>query len=86
MRRKNNYIMMKRATPKRVTLSDDRTFVTGNERVPRLRSLPNMKIRRRYRGAPERQRYGGIASIIKRLLTFWEKAAKKSSPAASQKI
>ena len=86
MRRKNNYTMIKRATPKRVTLSDDRTFVTGKERVPRLRSLPNMKIRTRYRGASERQRRGGIASIIKRLLTFWEKAAKKSSPAASQKI
>ena len=44
MRRKYNYTMIKRATPKRVTLSDDRTFVTGKERVPRLRSLPNMKI------------------------------------------
>ena len=68
MRRKDNYIMMKRATPKQVTLLDGRTFVARYERVPRSSLPPHIKIRRRYRGAP----------IIKRLLPFRKKAAKKN--------
>ena len=35
MKRKDKYVMMKRTTPKRVTLSDGRTFVARYERVPR---------------------------------------------------
>ena len=51
MRRKDNYVMIKRATPKRVTLPKGRTFVARYERVPRSRLPPHMKIKRRYRGA-----------------------------------
>ena len=67
---------MGRATPKRVTLPDGRTFVARYKRVPRSR-LPHIKIRRRYRGAPARQRGTGIMSVIKILLSFG-----KTSPAA----
>ena len=84
MRRKDNYVMMGRATPKRVTLPDSRTFVARYKRVPRSRLPPHIKIRRRYRGAPARQRGTGIMSVIKILLSFGKKAAKKKklSPAA----
>ena len=77
MRRKDNYVMIKRATPKRVTLPKGRTFVARYERVPRSRLPPHIKIRRRYRGAPVRQRGRRIVSVIKRLLPFEKKAAKK---------
>ena len=43
--------MIKRATPKRVTLPKGTTFVARYERVPRSRLPPHMKIKRRYRGA-----------------------------------
>ena len=62
MKRKDNYVMMKRATPKRVTLPDGRTFVARCGRVTRSRLPPHIKTRRRYRGAPARQRDRGMAS------------------------
>ena len=77
MRRKDNYVMMGRATPKRVTLPDGRTFVARYKRVPRSRLPPHIKIRRRYRGAPARPGGTGIISVIKILLSFGKKAAKK---------
>ena len=81
MRRKDNYIMIKTATPKRVTLLDGRTFVARYERVPRSRLPPHVKIRRRYRSAPARQRGN------KKVVTVWKKSSqKKSSVAALQKI
>ena len=49
MRQKDNYVMIKKATPKQILLADDRTFVTRYERVSRD-SLPlNVTIRRRYK-------------------------------------
>lgn len=46
MRQKDNYVMIKKATPKQILLADDRTFVTRYERVSRD-SLPlNVTIRR----------------------------------------
>ena len=78
MRRKDNYVMMGRATPKRVTLPDGRTFVARYKRVPRSRLPPHIKIRRRYRGAPARQNGTGIISVIKILLLFGKKTAKKN--------
>ena len=45
MRREDNYVMMKRATPKRVTLPDCRTFAARYGRVPRSSILPHIKIR-----------------------------------------
>ena len=35
MRKKDNYVMMKKAAPKRVTPSDSRTFVARYKRVSR---------------------------------------------------
>ena len=69
MKRKNNYVMMKRSTPKRVTQA---RYI----RVYRSRLPPHIKIRRMYRGVPVRQRVRGIASVIKILLLFRKKAAK----------
>ena len=77
MRRKHNFVMMKKAKPKRVTLPDSRTFVARYGRVPRSRVPPHITKRRRYKGAPARQSGRGIASAIKRLLQFRKKAAKK---------
>ena len=54
MRRKDKYVMMKRTTPKRVTLPNGRTFVARYKRVPRSRLPPHIKLRRKYRGAPAR--------------------------------
>ena len=45
MKRKVNYVMMKRAKPKRVTLPDGRTFVARFEKVPRSRLPPHIKIK-----------------------------------------
>ena len=78
MRKKDNYVMMKRATPKRVTLPGDRTFVARYERVPRSRLLPHIKRRRRYRGASARDRGREIASVIKRLLLFGKESSQKN--------
>ena len=44
MRRKDNNVMMKRATPKRVTLPDGRTFVARYEGLPRYRLPLHIKI------------------------------------------
>ena len=43
MRRNDNYVMMNRATPKRETLTDGRTFVARYKRVPRSRLLSHIK-------------------------------------------
>ena len=86
MKRKDKYVMMKRTTPKRVTLSDGRTFVARYERVPRWRLPSHIKIRRRYRGTSVEQKGRRIAFVIKRLLPFGKKQPKKSSLAALQKI
>ena len=58
------------------------------ERVPRSRVPPHITIRRRYKGAPARQSGRGIASVIKRLLPFQKKAAKKiiTSSAAKKNL
>ena len=74
MRRKDN-VMMKRATPKRVTLPDGRTFVARYKGLPSYRLPLHIKIWR-YRIAPARQKGRRIASVIKRLLPFGKKAAK----------
>ena len=50
--------MRKRATPKRVTLSNGRTFLACYERVPRSELPAHIRMNRTYRGrvAPGRQR------------------------------
>ena len=57
MRRKENYVMCKRATPKRVTLSSGRTFLACYEQVPRSELPADIRMNRTYRGrvAPGRQ-------------------------------
>ena len=70
MRKKDNYVLMKRATPKRVTLPDSRIFMARYKRVPRSRLPAHIKIRRKHRDAPARQRGRRIVSVLKRLLPF----------------
>lgn len=48
MKRKKNYVIRKRNTPKRVTLPDERTFLACYERVPRSELPPNIIMRRKY--------------------------------------
>ena len=43
MRRNDNYVMINRATPKRETLTDGRTFVARYKRVPRSRLPSHIK-------------------------------------------
>ena len=50
MRRKNNYVMSKLHTPKRVTLPNRRTFLARYKRVPRSKLSANVTLTRRYRG------------------------------------
>ena len=49
MRRKNNYVMRRLDTPKKVTLPNGRTFKTKYQRVPRSQVRPNVIMKRRYR-------------------------------------
>ena len=86
MRRKDNNVMMKKATPKRVALPDGRTFVARYERVPRPRLPPHINVRRRYRGTPARESGRGTESVIKRYLPFGKKTATKIITNSAAKI
>ena len=46
MRRKNNYVMRRLDTPKKVTLSNCRTFYDKYQRVPRSQLPPNVIMKR----------------------------------------
>ena len=74
--------MVRRAMPKRVTLPNGRTFVARYERASRDALLPNIRIKRRYRGRPARgtNRQGGrrILSVIKKVLLIGKKIEKKN--------
>ena len=66
MRRKNNYVIQKLDVPKRVTLSNGRTFIGRYKRVSRSQLPENVILRRIYRkrAAPRgrrrrRRRRGG---------------------------
>ena len=48
MRRKNNYVMRRLNTPKRVTLPNGRIFIERYKRVSRSQLPANVTIRRRY--------------------------------------
>ena len=50
-----------------------RVFLKYFVRVSRPRLPAHVKVRRRYRGAPVRQRSSGIVSVKKRLLPFGKK-------------
>ena len=49
---KDNYVMIKRATPKLINLPNGRSFVAIYERVPRDRLPPNVTLKRRYKQRP----------------------------------
>ena len=55
MRRKNNYVMRRLDTPKKVALTNSRTFYAKYQRVPRSQLPPNFIMKRRYsrRAAPK---------------------------------
>ena len=71
MRQKDNYVTVKRATPKHVNLSNGISFVARYERVPRDRLPPNVTMRRRYqqklasKNKCRRQDGRGLLSFIK---------------------
>ena len=48
MRRKNNYVMRRLDTPKKVTLPNGWTFYAKYQRVPRSQLPPNAIMKRRY--------------------------------------
>ena len=50
--RRNNIILLKRDTPKKVTLPDGRTFYANYRRVNRNYLPVNVKIQRMYQGSP----------------------------------
>ena len=52
MRQKDNYVMMKVNTPKRVTLPNSRTFVVRYKYVSRAQLPANVTIRRTYTQKP----------------------------------
>ena len=49
MRRKNNYVLRRLDTPKKVTLPNGRTFYAKYQRVPRSRLPPNVIMKRWYK-------------------------------------
>ena len=57
MRRKNNYVMRRLNTPKKVTLPNGITFYAKYQRVHRSQLPPNVIMKRTYRirGAPRRR-------------------------------
>ena len=74
MRRKNNYVMRKLDTPKRVTLPNGRVFYAKYKRVKRSELPPNIILRRYYRqrAAPRGRRRvaqqgRGIFSTLKKI-------------------
>ena len=58
MRRKNNYVMRRLDTPKKVTLPNSRTFYAKYQIAPRSQLPPNVIMKRRYRtrAAPKGRR------------------------------
>ena len=48
MRRKNNYVMRRLDTPKKLTLSNGRTFYDKYQRVPRSQFPPKVIMKRKY--------------------------------------
>ena len=73
MRRKNNYALVKRNVPKRVTLPNGRSFVARYKRIPRRELPDNIVMRRTYaqRAAPRscrrRPRGRGIFDFVKKV-------------------
>ena len=58
MRRKNNYVMRRLDTPKKVTLSNGRTSYAKYQRAPMSQLPPNVIMKRKYKAgaAPKSRR------------------------------
>ena len=73
MRRQRNYVMMKLNVPKRVVLSNGRTFVARYKLFSRAELPPNIVMHRTYRQRPaprgcrRRQRGRGIFDFVKKV-------------------
>ena len=79
MRRKKSYAMVKRATPKRVTLPNGRTFIAQYKRIKRSELSTHIVMRRTYtqRAAPcSRRRRRRGAQQRQSIFDFIKKAAK----------
>ena len=63
MGRKNNYVMRRLDTPKKVTLPNSRAFYAKYQRVPRSQLPPNVIMKRSYRtrASPKGRRRRPIA-------------------------
>ena len=62
MRRKNNYVMKRPNTPKKVIFLNGRTFYANYTRVPISQFLANVTMKRKYRrrAAPKGRRRGPV--------------------------
>ena len=81
MRRKKNYAMVKLATPKRVALSNGRTFITWYKRIKRPELPPHIIIIRTYkqRAAPRGRRRKRRAKQGQGIFDLVKKVAKNPS-------
>ena len=81
MRRKKNYAMVKLATPKRVALSNGRTFITWYKRIKRPELPPHIIRRRTYkqRAAPRVRRRKRRAKQGQGIFDLVKKVAKNPS-------
>ena len=81
MRRKKNYAMVKLATPKRVALSNGRTFITWYTRIKRPELPPHIIIIRTYkqRAAPRGRRRKRRAKQGQGIFDLVKKVAKNPS-------
>ena len=68
--------MMKRVTPKRVTLPDGRTFVGRFKRVPRSR-LPPRKNKKKVQRCTFEAKGQGDSVCHKKIVTVWKKSSQK---------
>ena len=80
---RNNIVMIKRETPKRVQLPNGRVFYAKYKRASRAYLPPNVRIRRRYtrRAGPRNrgQRGKGFKSFFKKAVNFGKKAFKNKT-------
>ena len=78
MRRKNNYVMRKLDTPKRITLPNGRNFYGKYKRVKRSELRPNIILRRNYwqRAAPRVRRRRRVAQQGRGTFSTLKKIAK----------
>ena len=67
MRRKDNYVMRKLKTPKKVTLPNSRTFYIKYQIVPRSQLPDNVIMKRKYKRRGKGQRGWGFLSSFNKI-------------------